>query len=86
MAQQVKDRALSLPWPKFNPWPGNLRVLWVQPSLYSSGQPGWLNARFPSGWPPSVASLLLRCSPVAPQRRVWRPHQGPCLGRAGHPA
>ena len=33
MTQQVKDPALSLPQLRcrFNPWPGNLHLLWVQP-------------------------------------------------------
>ena len=31
MVQQVKDLVLPLPWHRFNPWPGNFRVLWVQP-------------------------------------------------------
>ena len=31
MAQQVKDPGLSLLWPRFDPWPGNLHRLWVQP-------------------------------------------------------
>ena len=29
MAQQVKDPALSLQQLGFNPWPGNLHMLWV---------------------------------------------------------
>ena len=37
MAQQVKDPVLSLqwlgllPWHRFDPWPGNFQVPWVQP-------------------------------------------------------
>ena len=37
MAQQVKDLALSLQWlglllwHRFNTWPGNFHMLWVQP-------------------------------------------------------
>ena len=37
VAQQVKDLALSLPWfrlllwHRFDPWPGNFHMLWLQP-------------------------------------------------------
>ena len=35
--QQVKDLVLPLPWHRFNPWPGNFRVLWVQPKKKKVG-------------------------------------------------
>ena len=31
VAQQVKDPALSLLWHRFDPWPGNFRMLWAWP-------------------------------------------------------
>ena len=31
VAQQVKDLALSLLWLRFDPWPGNIHMLWAQP-------------------------------------------------------
>ena len=34
MVQQVKDPALSLLWPGFNPWPGNFHVPWVWPNFF----------------------------------------------------
>ena len=30
MAQRVEDRALSLPWCRFDPWPGNFRLPQMQ--------------------------------------------------------
>ena len=27
----VKDPALPLQWPRFDPWPGNFHMLWVWP-------------------------------------------------------
>ena len=33
LVQQVKDLALSLPWPGFDPWPGKFHMLWVRPEI-----------------------------------------------------
>ena len=27
----LRDLVVSLPWHRFNPWPGNFHTLWVQP-------------------------------------------------------
>lgn len=34
MALQVKDPALLLLWPGFDPWPGRFHVLWPQPVFF----------------------------------------------------
>ena len=31
VAQRVKDSALSLQWPKFNPWPKNFHMIQMRP-------------------------------------------------------